>query len=114
MHVKAWILDESLLLTGSVNLTHNGLENNKEYLFKISSPGIVREVLTDFNQMWELAEIVTQAHIADMQQRWDAKAQRKKTNINHGRSQSVPRDLSEELLAAAADEADVSRLWAEG
>ena len=114
MHVKAWILDESLLLTGSVNLTHNGLEKNKGHLFKITSPGTVREVLTDFNDTWELAEIVTPAHIADMQQRWDAKALRKKTNTSHGRSQSVPRDLSEELLAAAPDETDVSRLWAEG
>jgi phosphatidylserine/phosphatidylglycerophosphate/cardiolipin synthase-like enzyme len=34
MHVKCLILDEKVVLTGSVNLTHNGLENNKEHVYR--------------------------------------------------------------------------------
>eukprot|EP00973_Karenia_brevis_P074337 10328061-Karenia_brevis.AAC.1 len=36
MHCKTSIYDEAVVLSGSANLTHNGMECNKEHLYRIS------------------------------------------------------------------------------
>ena len=66
MHVKTWIVDDEIVLTGSTNLTHGGLENNKEHLFRITEPSVVTAVVDDFELLWEQAEEVTPAMIARM------------------------------------------------
>jgi phosphatidylserine/phosphatidylglycerophosphate/cardiolipin synthase-like enzyme len=45
MHAKSLIFDEEVLVTGSVNMTHNGYENNKEHMFRITTPSVVADVL---------------------------------------------------------------------
>ena len=55
MHVKAMIFDEKTLLEGSANLTHNGLENNKEHLYRQTEPPLVALVLADFEKEWAAA-----------------------------------------------------------
>ena len=90
MHVKTLVFDRKVLLTGSVNLTHNGMENNKEHLYRISDSQLIAEVLADFEQVWASAEPVTQEVIADMMERHTKRASRP-------RSKSVSRSLSTEL-----------------
>ncbi len=66
MHVKSLIFDERVVLTGSVNMTHNGHENNKEHLYRILEPTAVADVQADFEKDWEIAETVVQTHIDRM------------------------------------------------
>ena len=52
MHVKCIVVDESVLLDGSCNMTHNGHGNNKEHLYRIIDPLTVAEVLQDLQKCW--------------------------------------------------------------
>ena len=69
MHVKTFIVDNREMFLGSVNLTHNGLENNKEHLVKISESAIVDKVANDFQETWEMAEEVAPEMILEMIER---------------------------------------------
>ena len=60
MHAKSLIVDERVVFTGSVNMTHNGHENNKEHMYRIAEPSAVSDVLADFEKDWKEADIVTQ------------------------------------------------------
>ena len=90
MHVKSLIFDGAVLLTGSVNMTHNGHENNKEHLYRIVLGSAVLEVLADFEKDWTGAEPVTQAVIDDMFVRFEKSKESR-------RSKSISRSLSIEL-----------------
>ena len=95
MHVKTLIIDEQLVLTGSVNLTHNGLENNKEHLFCISEPKVVADVLSDFEKEWIQAEPVTEDMIELMLDKYE-----KRKNDKHDKQRETSRSLSAELEEA--------------
>jgi hypothetical protein len=49
-----------------VNLTHNGLKNNKKHLYRLTEPAFVAEVLADFEKEWLTAEPVTEKEISLM------------------------------------------------
>jgi hypothetical protein len=66
VHVKCLILDEKIMLSGSMNLTHNGLQYNKEHLYRMSEPSFIGEALADFEKEWLLAEPVTDREIKIM------------------------------------------------
>ena len=66
MHVKSLIFDERVVLTGSVNLTHNGHENNKEHMYRITEPKVLADVKADFETVWEEAEELTSEQIDTM------------------------------------------------
>ena len=95
MHVKSLIFDERVLLTGSVNMTHNGYENNKEHLYRITEPSLVVDVVADFEKDWSAAEPVTQQHIDTMIACWQKKGEKK--------NRSASRSLSAELDNASSD-----------
>ena len=59
-HAKTLIIDKKLVISGSVNMTHNGHENNKEHQFRITEPKAVSEVCADFEECWEKAQVVTE------------------------------------------------------
>ena len=73
MHAKTWILDGATALSGSVNLTHNGLENNKEHLFRITDPECVHDMLMSFEELWSESQVVDQRHIEMMKETWQKK-----------------------------------------
>ena len=104
MHVKTIIFDAQVLLTGSVNITHNGMENNVEHMYRIVEPTCVADVMADFERRWEMAEPVTQCEIDKMISRHSTREDRKDRN-QRSRSQSqsrtrVNRSLSTELAVA--------------
>ena len=66
MHVKTIVFDGIVVLTGSCNMTHNGLENNKEHMFRITEPVTVADVNEDFELTWNEALPVTGKMISDM------------------------------------------------
>ena len=89
MHAKSWILDETIVLSGSVNLTHNGLENNKEHLLKLTSPTVVGKFRADFEELWMQAELVS---LAFLQEKCDARDAAPSRSISTS-PLSQPRDL---------------------
>ena len=97
MHVKALIIDDKILLTGSVNMTHNGLEHNKEHLYRITETSAVADVLNDFETQWESAEQVTVALIDQMMEIWQRRGEKSGENRERSASKEVCRSLSREL-----------------
>ena len=93
MHTKTLIFDQGTVLTGSVNMTHNGFEHNKEHLFRITDARAVSDVLADFESTWEEAEVVDNVLIGDMMARYDKaeaeKAERARAKPSRSRSLSV-------------------------
>ena len=47
-HAKTCVFDNKVILTGSVNMTNNGHDNNKEHMFRIEEPKVVAAVIEDF------------------------------------------------------------------
>ena len=70
MHAKTVIFDNNCVFTGSVNMTHNGFEKNKEHLIALKIPSVVTQFASDFENEWATAEPVTQELIEDMMSRF--------------------------------------------
>ena len=99
MHAKSLVFDEKVVLTGSVNMTHNGLENNKEHMYRITEPKVVAAVLADFEEVWQVAEEVTQEGVDMMVARSEENRKARKERREQCTSRTVSRSLSEELGA---------------
>ena len=80
MHVKCWVIDEKLVLSGSSNLTHNGLEKNKEHLYRITEPVFVSDVLADFETTWTESQPVGQQEIDLMMATYQENLDKKQEN----------------------------------
>lgn len=96
MHVKTVILDHELVLTGSVNLTHNGVQNSKEHLYRVQHPKCVAKTARDFEATWKLGPQVTERVMlivmANDKDKKARKALEKKARSSlRSRSQSAPR-----------------------
>ena len=70
MHTKCWILDGKVVLDGSCNLTHGGLDNNVEHMYRITNAEVVAQVQKDFEHHWANATPVDADAITLMQHRW--------------------------------------------
>ena len=107
MHAKCLILDRELVFDGSVNLTHNGMENNKEHLYRITHKPTVARVFDDFCREWARAEVVGNDKISMMMQK-DADAKRKKSNARGSNSaeqkQLTSHDLTDEFQTVDVSE----------
>ena len=108
MHTKCVILDRELVYDGSVNLTHNGMENNKEHLYRITHAATVARVFDDFRREWARAEVVGADKIQIMVQK-NLEAKEKKAS-SKGSANSKPkpplnRDLTDDFTTVdGADE----------
>ena len=101
MHIKSFIFDEKVLLTGSVNMTHNGFENNKEHMYRIAEPSVVADVLADFEKEWAQADQVTPLHITQMfanyEERTDKQRKNRERSVSRNSKKSANRTLTPEL-----------------
>ena len=110
MHVKTLIMDGKVVLTGSVNMTHNGYENNKEHMYRIADPAAVAEVLADFERTWDEAEEVTRTAMDKVLEN-SARRKRNKDDRRPSRSPSkdhagsTSRSLSADFEDAAPSQA---------
>ena len=98
-HAKAWISDGQVVLTGSVNMTHNGLENNKEHLVEIRDNGVVADIHADFELTWDVADEVTPG-LWKLVKEGDAKKKEKtlrQTKSASSLGRTTSRSLSSEL-----------------
>jgi hypothetical protein len=55
LHAKLFLIDESLLIVGSANLTLSGLYENVESYVVLSNKDVVAESLTRFQELWDVA-----------------------------------------------------------
>ncbi len=78
MHAKTLIFDKKVVLTGSLNLTHNGLEHNKEHTVRIIAPSAVAAILQDFKETWEHATTVGPEELEGMLEKHAKKESKKK------------------------------------
>ena len=112
MHAKTLIMDGKVVLTGSMNMTHNRYENNKEHMYRITEPATVSDVQADFEKGWDEAELVTMITMNAMLENFEKqKRTRDARNRKHGRSpskgraRSLSRSLSTEFEEAAPSQA---------
>jgi hypothetical protein len=130
MHAKTLIFDEKVVLTGSVNLTHNGLERNKEHLIRVLEPSVVSAMLQDFELTWKQADTITLEDLERMTEKHDNREAKKKSSrssqsgdasdndsewhssssksgssLSKNASRSVSRSLSAELSPCHEEEA---------
>ena len=108
MHTKCLIMDRELVFDGSVNLTHNGMENNKEHLLRITHEPTVSRVFHDFCREWARAEVVGNDKILMMMQKDVETKSRRKGNArgssNTELTQQTSRDLSSEFQTVDASD----------
>jgi HKD family nuclease len=92
MHVKTLIFDEIVVLTGSTNMSHNGFENNKEHMFRITDKEVVKEVVTDFEETWLKASKVS----PEMRENLRSLSEKQSQTYAQGKNRSQSRSLSVE------------------
>jgi len=66
MHAKSWLIDNRVFITGSCNLTHNGLENNREQMIRTTVPSVIAKAASEFQALWEVASPVHSTEIEQM------------------------------------------------
>ena len=65
LHMKQWVVDDEVLVTGSCNPTHHGLEANEEILTVITEPDCVGEAASHWYRMREHAVPKTFAEVRE-------------------------------------------------
>ena len=104
MHAKTVIFDNQCVFLGSVNMTHNGFENNKEHLIALTTPSVVTQIANDFESEWAAAEPVTQELIEDMMGRHRGREDNKdEKQRQRSRSKSLSRTTSRSLSSEFKD-----------
>ena len=58
MHMKCCLCDGRVMFTGSVNMTHNGLEVSDENLVRIEEAEGVAKHLEHYEELWDRSEIL--------------------------------------------------------
>lgn len=56
LHHKVIVVDERIVITGSLNFSTNAEENNDENVIIIDNPDIARLYMQEFDRVWNLAE----------------------------------------------------------
>ena len=78
MHIKMLIFDNEIALSGSTNMTHNGMENNKEHLYRFADAHLVEAMLKDFDTEWEATSKVSREEIDHMLSLYERREQKKR------------------------------------
>ena len=63
MHMKCCLCDSRVMYTGSVNMTHNGLEVSDENLVRIEEAEGVAKHLERYEELWDRSEILRQSDL---------------------------------------------------
>ena len=107
MHAKTWLFDDQVAFTGSANLTHNGMENNVENLWRVTSSSAITDYSKFFDLLWEdsvrscAITDVGEGQIAEMVRRHGLRRENKESKP---KERSASRSLSVELDEEALDQ----------
>jgi phosphatidylserine/phosphatidylglycerophosphate/cardiolipin synthase-like enzyme len=104
MHCKTTIIDGRVIYAGSPNLTHNGLENNKEHYFRMTQANVVRQLMDDFEATWQASEPVDDSMMERMNFKAVERVRNKTgacdTRTKRSASVNLSRSLDSELKRA--------------
>ena len=90
MHIKTIITDSSEVLTGSCNMTSNGIENNEEHLLTVGDPGAVSRAVKQFERLWNEADEVGSIEIQKMMTAYSEYQERKNQEVaDRARSDAI-------------------------
>lgn len=53
VHTKMILIDKKILLLGSMNLSANSLDNNREIWILLLDPKLIEQFLSEFRADWE-------------------------------------------------------------
>ena len=104
MHAKTMIPDNKVVLTGSLNLTHNVFEHNKEHVVRIVDAKCVHQFVEGFYRTRTESEVISTRDIDNMLQSHDKREQEKAgyggSKWQNWKRQGKPlqRSLSAEML----------------
>ena len=73
-------------------MSHNGFENNKEHMFRITDKEVVKEVMADFEATWLLASKVSLEMLENLRSVSEKQSQNygnNKGNPNRSKSRSL-------------------------
>ena len=73
-------------------MSHNGFENNKEHMFRITDKEVVKKVVTDFEETWLLASKVSPEMLENLRSLSEKQSQ----TYAQGKNRSQSRSLSVE------------------
>ena len=90
LHCKTTCIDGELVLTGSLNPTHNGIDHNKEHLLATREKNVVAAVVEDFEKTWAAAEEITNDDLVTLA----TAAAKRKGSRQRSSSRSVSRSVS--------------------
>ncbi len=91
MHEKTFIADGKIVLTGSANMTHNAMENNKEALYRFSDiPQAIGAMLEDFELQWSESEEVSDEQLEQALSNVESTKEKRRARSS---SRSMSRDL---------------------
>ena len=99
-HSKSWLIDGELLLTGSPNTTHGGMDHNMEQLYRITCPSCVQDVSAAIEELWQRGEKVDATVMGSMREKWEKREQDKKFQRP---SRSLSRSLTPAFDTAGND-----------
>ena len=100
MHAKTVVIDKAVVLTGSVNMTHNGHGNNKEHMVSLTDKETVEEFVADFEETWDTLNAITPDMIDRMNEK---QIEREKGYRSKSRERSLSRSVSRSLTAELKD-----------
>jgi phosphatidylserine/phosphatidylglycerophosphate/cardiolipin synthase-like enzyme len=116
MHAKTLIVDKIVAVSGSMNLSHGGAEDNKEHVYRITCKHAIKAMNSDFEDTWKVSEEVTDDMVKEMLEisdgrtadylrlRGQSRSKSRSASVSRGRSTS--RSLGRELAAVAEDPRD--------
>ena len=81
LHDKLWIVDSTVLFSGSVNPTYNGLTNNEENLLEIVDPKAVNDALAHLDSLRARAEPVTMEYLNEHAQICESRRRSRSTSV---------------------------------
>jgi phosphatidylserine/phosphatidylglycerophosphate/cardiolipin synthase-like enzyme len=58
LHDKVFIIDNSIVVTGSFNFSKNAVSDNNENVLIIHNPAIAQAYLDEFNRRWAEAKAI--------------------------------------------------------
>ena len=109
MHAKTLIFDNRVIITGSCNVTHNGLENNLEHMIRLGGLEAIPDVVKNFLDNWQLATVVDETRMLQMRKRAVERDEKKKTATATSKAAARNKTFPGSNAIARAASADV--LW---
>lgn len=71
-HAKSMIVDDALVITGSLNFTHNSVNYCDEACMATRALGPIKDYAAHYEFLWQSAEPLEVSYIADLMTRTDA------------------------------------------